>query len=81
MIQEMGSFVEGSKDPTTQTSTLKFVEEVVVEKMKANKIVELFQTMAIMSLNMGKFDSGGKYFEEQQSYKGGRKGSVIGGIG
>jgi hypothetical protein len=31
------------------------VEEVVVEKMKANKIIELFQTMAIMSLNMGNF--------------------------
>jgi len=30
---------------------------------------------------MGKFDYGGKYFEEQQSYRGKRKGSVIGGIG
>jgi len=29
------------------------VEEVVVEVMKANKVAELFQTMAIMSLNMG----------------------------
>ncbi len=29
------------------------MEEVVVEVMKANKVAELFQTMAIMSLNMG----------------------------
>jgi hypothetical protein len=29
------------------------VEEVVVEVMQANKVVELFQTMAIVSLNMG----------------------------
>jgi len=29
------------------------MEEVNVEVMKANKVVELFQTMAIVSLNMG----------------------------
>jgi hypothetical protein len=29
----MGSFAEGSKNPTTQISTPKFVEEVVVEVM------------------------------------------------
>jgi hypothetical protein len=29
------------------------MEDVVTEVMKANKIVELFQTMAIVSLNMG----------------------------
>jgi hypothetical protein len=29
------------------------VEEVTTEVMKANKVVELFQTMTIMSLNMG----------------------------
>jgi len=28
------------------------VEELFIEVMKTNKIVELFQTMAIMSLNM-----------------------------
>jgi hypothetical protein len=49
----MGSSIERSKNLTTQTSTPKFVEEVVVEVMQANKAVELFQTMAIMSLNMG----------------------------
>jgi len=57
------------------------VEEVATEVMKANTIIELFQTMVIVSLNMGKFDFGGKYFEEQQSYKGERKGSVTGRIG
>jgi len=40
------------------------MEKVDTEVMKANMVVELFQTMVIMSLNMGKFDSGGKYFEE-----------------
>jgi hypothetical protein len=29
------------------------VEEVVAKIMKADKVVELFQTMAIMTLNMG----------------------------
>ncbi len=53
MVQELGSFTKGSRDPTTQTSSPKFVEEVVVEVMQANKVVELFQTMAIVSLNMG----------------------------
>jgi hypothetical protein len=49
----MGSFVEGSKDPTTQTSTPKSMVEVDVEVMKIDKAVELFQTMAIVNLNMG----------------------------
>jgi hypothetical protein len=29
------------------------VEEVAEEVMQANKVIELFQTMAIVSLNMG----------------------------
>ncbi len=52
MIQELGSYVEGYGDPTTQTSTPKLVEEVVSEIMKAYKVVELFQTMVIVNLNM-----------------------------
>jgi hypothetical protein len=52
IVQEFGSSKEGSKNPTTQTSTPRFVEELFVEVMKANKTTELFQTMAIMSLNM-----------------------------
>jgi len=49
----LGSFVKRSRNPTTQISTPKSMEEVNVEVMKANKVVELFQTMAIVSLNMG----------------------------
>jgi hypothetical protein len=52
-VQNMGSSTEGSKATTTQTSTPKSMEEVVVEVMQADKVVELFQTMAIVSLNMG----------------------------
>ncbi len=37
----------------TQTSTPKSMEEVATKVMKANKAIELFQTMAIVSLNMG----------------------------
>jgi len=40
------------------------MEEVAIKVMKVDTVVELFQTMVIMSLNMGKFDFGGKYFEE-----------------
>jgi hypothetical protein len=49
----MGLSVKGSKDPMTQISALKFVEEVIVKIMQANKVVELFQTMVIVSSNMG----------------------------
>jgi hypothetical protein len=38
----LGSFVEGFGDPTTQTSTPKYVEEVVVEVMKTYKAIESF---------------------------------------
>ncbi len=37
-------------DPTTQTSTPKFVEEVAVKVMKVNKVVDLLQTMAMNTL-------------------------------
>jgi len=53
MVQELGSFIEGFGDPITQTSSPKSVEEVGIELMKANKATKLFQTMAIVSLNMG----------------------------
>jgi hypothetical protein len=53
MVQELESSTKGFGDPTTQTNTPKFVEEVTTEVMKANKVAELFQTMTIMSLNMG----------------------------
>ncbi len=37
----------------TQISTPKSVEEVAIGATQTNKAVELFQTMAIVSLNMG----------------------------
>ncbi len=43
MVQELGSFVEGSKDPTTHTNTPKSMEEVVAKIMKANKATEYFR--------------------------------------
>ncbi len=49
----MGSSTKGSRNPTTHTSTPKSMEEVVAKVMKGDKVVELFQTMAIVSLNMG----------------------------
>ncbi len=49
----MGSLIKRSGDPMIETSTPKFVEEVFVEVMKANKVAKLFQTMAIVNLNMG----------------------------
>jgi hypothetical protein len=39
-------------------------KKVDIEVMKADIVVELFQTMVIVNLNMGKFDSRSKYFEE-----------------
>jgi hypothetical protein len=53
MIQELGSSAEGFGDPSTQTSTPKSMEEVDLEVMKVNNVVELFQTMVIVSMNMG----------------------------
>jgi hypothetical protein len=53
MVQELGSSAKGSGDPTTWTSTPKSVEEVAIKVMKVDKTSELFQTMAIVSLNMG----------------------------
>jgi hypothetical protein len=38
----LGPSIEGSRNPTTKTSTPKFVEEVDIEVMKANNAVELF---------------------------------------
>jgi hypothetical protein len=39
----------------TQTSTPKCVEEVVAKVMNAHEAAKLFQTMAIVSLNMENF--------------------------
>ncbi len=42
MVQELESFAEGSRDPTTQTNTPKSMEEVIAKEMKVDKGVELF---------------------------------------
>jgi len=42
MVQEMGSSTKGSKNPMTQTSTPKFVEEVATKVMHGDKVVQLF---------------------------------------
>ncbi len=52
-MHEMGSFVKGSKNPTTQTSTPKSMEEISTKVMQTQKEIELFKIMAIISLNMG----------------------------
>ncbi len=49
----MGSSTEGFKNPMTQTSTLKSMEELATKVMHVNNAIQLFQTMAIVSLNMG----------------------------
>jgi hypothetical protein len=53
MVYELGSSTKGSRDHPTQTSTPNFVKEVAANVMKVDKATKLFQTMAIMSLNMG----------------------------
>jgi hypothetical protein len=58
MVQELGSSAKGFRDPMTHTSTPKFVEEVVAEVMKVDKVTKLFQTMAIVNLNMGNLTLG-----------------------
>ncbi len=41
LMQEMGSYVEGSKNPITQTNTPKHVEKVVA-KVQVNTATEVF---------------------------------------
>jgi hypothetical protein len=53
MVHELGSSAKGSRDLIIQISTPKSIEEVATKVMKANKAVELFQTMVVVSLNMG----------------------------
>jgi len=53
LMQKMGSSIEGSKNPMAQISTPKSIEEVATKVMQVDKATKLFQTMAIMSLNMG----------------------------
>ncbi len=57
----------------TRTSTPKSVEEVAAEVMRSYKATKLFQTMAIVSLNMG---NRSKHFEEQIGQRGEGEGNV-----
>ncbi len=49
----METFVKGFKYLMTYTSTPKSMEEVVVKVMQTQKAIKLFQTITIVSLNMG----------------------------
>jgi len=42
LVQEMGSSAKGSKNPTTQISKPKFMEEVVAKVMQVDKATESF---------------------------------------
>jgi hypothetical protein len=42
LIQELGSSIEGSKNPTRQTNTPKFVENVDAKVMEVDKTAKLF---------------------------------------
>ncbi len=42
LVHEMGSFVKGLKNLTTQIGTQTFVEVVVVEVMQVNEVAKLF---------------------------------------
>jgi len=49
----LGSSTKGYEDPTTQTSIPKSMEEAATKVMKADNAIKFFQTMVIVSLNMG----------------------------
>ncbi len=53
LAHEMGSSIEGSKNPATQPNTPKSMEKVIAKVMQVDKLAELFKTMAIVNLNMG----------------------------
>jgi len=57
------------------------MEEVVVEVMKVDKATKLFQTMTIMSLNMGDLTLQVNTLKKGLVMGGKGKGNVIGGIG
>ncbi len=44
LVQELGSLVQGSKNPTTQTSTPKSLEKLIIKVMQVDKAFDLFQT-------------------------------------
>jgi hypothetical protein len=42
-----------SKEETPQNLTPKYVKDMAVKVLEHNKIIQMFQTMAIVNLNMG----------------------------
>jgi hypothetical protein len=81
MVQELGSYVERFEDPMTLINAPKSVKEVTTEVMKVAKAVELFQTMVILSLNMGNLTLEVNISEEQIGFGGKEEGNFTGGIG
>jgi hypothetical protein len=57
------------------------VEGVVIELMKVDKATKLFQTMAIVSLNIGNLTMEVNTFEEQIGYREEGEGNVTQRIG
>ncbi len=53
------------------------MEEVVTKVMQVDEIVELFQTMAIVNLNMGNLNLEANNLKNKLATK---KGSIVGGI-
>jgi len=80
LVQELGSFTKGSKNPTTQINTPKYVEEVTMEVMQANKAIELLLAMAIVSLNMGNLNLEVNNLKNRLAKKKKGKGGITSGI-
>lgn len=76
IIQELGS-----KNPTTHINTPIFVEEVAAKVMQANKKIKLFQTMVIMSLNMGNLNLEMSSLKNILTTKEKEKGNIARGVG
>ncbi len=53
LVHKLGSLAEGFKNPMTQISTPKSMDELSTKVMQMDKVTELFQTMTIVNLNMG----------------------------
>ncbi len=79
MVQELGSLAEASKDPTTQTSTPKFMEEVATEVTKAYKATK--SNHGNCESKYAEFEYGSKHFEEQIGQRGEGEGNVTRRIG
>ncbi len=57
------------------------MEKIVAKVMQVNEVVELFQTMVSVNLNMGNLEYGVEQFEKHISHRKERKGNIARGIG